>query len=323
MADTNIATAEALPGLDDRGGITPAAERAIARDLSPPIAWPTLALAVLLPASYGLIAWAGITGRIPLWLVTIMLPPICYAHYTLVHEAIHANILAAYPRLRGLETVIGWIGSMAIIMPYPILRRTHLLHHAHLNVEGKDPDLHVKGTFLQLLGKWLRFTPFVLLPPPLFLTLGLDKVPAIGNYTRLAKSILTEAEYRQVTIAGYCQLTFLALSIVTGNFVLWLMLWFIPQRIAAIILNTVFQWLPHHPFDTTERYRSARISLWPGGDLLTLWQNLHLVHHLWPSVPFYRYRRFYTALKPLLIARHARFEGLMVGPYTVTKSPDA
>jgi beta-carotene hydroxylase len=32
-------------------------------------------------------------------------------------------------------------------------------------------------------------------------------------------------------------------------------------------------------------------------------QNYHLVHHLWPSVPWYNYERAYHATKPILDAK--------------------
>ena len=80
-----------------------------------------------------------------------------------------------------------------------------------------------------------------------------------------------------------------------------------------LMLNILFQWLPHHPFDHTERYLNTRASLWAGGTFLTLQQNLHLVHHLWPSVPFYNYARLFNRLRPVLKAEGSRIEGLMVG----------
>ncbi len=48
---------------------------------------------------------------------------------------------------------------------------------------------------------------------------------------------------------------------------------------------------------------------------MLLQQNLHLMHHLWPSVPFYNYARVYRALKPVLLAEGSRIEGLMVGAH--------
>ena len=92
------------------------------------------------------------------------------------------------------------------------------------------------------------------------------------------------------------------------------MLWFLPTRLGVLALNIFFQWLPHHPFDQTERYLNTRASLWAGGTFLLLQQNLHLVHHLWPSVPFYNYARLFSRLRPVLKAEGSRIEGLMVGP---------
>ena len=41
---------------------------------------------------------------------------------------------------------------------------------------------------------------------------------------------------------------------------------------------------------------------------------LHLMHHLWPSVPFYNYARLFHRLRPVLKLEGSRIEGLMVGP---------
>ena len=110
----------------------------------------------------------------------------------------------------------------------------------------------------------------------------------------------------------------LAAALATGHFAEWLLLWFLPTRLGVLVLNIFFQWLPHHPFDHSERYLNTRVSLWPGGTFLTLQQNLHLMHHLWPSVPFYNYARLFQRLRPVLKAEGSRIEGLMVGPHRRT-----
>lgn len=126
-------------------------------------------------------------------------------------------------------------------------------------------------------------------------------------------SILSPADIVQVSAVTLGSLGLLVAATATGHFADWLFLWFIPTRLGILILNIFFQWLPHHPFDRTDRYHNTRLSLWPGGTFLTLQQNLHLMHHLWPSVPFYNYARLYRALRPLLVAEGVRIEGLMVG----------
>ena len=44
------------------------------------------------------------------------------------------------------------------------------------------------------------------------------------------------------------------------------------------------------------------------------------MHHLWPSVPFYNYGRFYRRMRPTLLTKGSRIEGLMVGRYTKDRS---
>ncbi len=115
-------------------------------------------------------------------------------------------------------------------------------------------------------------------------------------------------------------LQLLVLAALTGHVLDWVLLLYVPTRLAGLLLAIFFQWLPHAPFDRTERYLNTRISLWAGGTILTLQQNLHLLHHLWPSVPFYNYARLYQRLRPTLIAKGSRIEGLMVGPYAQDRS---
>jgi beta-carotene hydroxylase len=111
-------------------GISPAEERAIARELSPAVAWPTLALVVILPGIFLCLAYQGFSGKLPLLLSTAILTFVSYAHYTLVHESIHGNLVPAYPRLRWCNEVVGWIGSLGMGMAWPLLKRTHMKHHS-------------------------------------------------------------------------------------------------------------------------------------------------------------------------------------------------
>lgn len=182
-----------------------------------------------------------------------------------------------------------------------------MLHHSHTNTE-RDPDIVVKGTFVQLLTKWLVMVPMSLLPMFAIRWINRDRYLRLGG-------ILNPSEIAQVSAVTLFTWTLLIAALATGHAVDWLLLWFLPTRVGILILNVFFQWLPHHPFDRTERYLNTRISLWAGGTFLLLQQNLHLMHHLWPSVPFYNYARLYRALRPVLVAEGSRIEGLMVGPH--------
>lgn len=287
-------------------GISHAEERRIALELSPPVAWPTLVLATALPATFLGLVGLGFAGALPLWACTPILAVVSYAHYTLVHESIHGNVVASPKSLHWINTAVGWIGSIGVGIGWPALQRTHVLHHSHTNTE-RDPDISVKGTFAQLLAKWLGTAPMSLLP------LAALRFVNPERYKRLG-AIMSPGEIAQVSALTFFTLALLAAAVATGHVAEWLMLWFLPQRLGILILNIFFQWLPHHPFDRTERYLNTRISLWAGGTFLLLQQNLHLMHHLWPSVPFYNYARLFRRLRPVLAAEGSRIEGLMVGP---------
>jgi fatty acid desaturase len=287
--------------------LSPADEKRIARDLSPPVAWPTLALAVVLPTMFWGLAGLGFARVMALWLCVPALTFLSYAHYTLVHESIHDNLVPGHPKLRWINTLVGWVGALGLTWNWPMMRRGHVLHHSHTNTD-QDPDIDVKGTFVQLIGKWLVFIPLSLVPPVLYRFI-------VPSQHRKLEAMLRGSEILQASAVSCTMLALMVLAIVTGHFAVWLFLLFIPTRCAGLLLQIFFSWLPHHPFERTERYLNARISLWPGGPVLLLQQNLHLMHHLWPSVPFYNYGRLYRRLRVTLIAKGSPIQGLLVGRY--------
>jgi beta-carotene hydroxylase len=92
----------------------------------------------------------------------------------------------------------------------------------------------------------------------------------------------------------------------------WLTLWMLPLRIAIIILASTFDYVPHRPhkiqrhedaYATTSRIEG----IWRVGDyplsVLLLYQNYHNIHHLFPSVPFYRYAPIWWRHRDELLKR--------------------
>ena len=285
-------------------------ERRIARELSPSLAVPTLLLAVFLPSAFVSVIVLGSLRAWPFWACTPLLSILAYAHYTLVHEAIHHNIVPGHRKLQGLEVLIGWVGSLALGTSWPALQRTHVLHHTHTNSD-KDPDIWVKGSGLALLRKW--GVNVLLSPIPAYAF----KYIAPEEY-RKAREVLTTSEILQTSAVTAASTAMLLVCLLIGRPLDWVFLWFVPTQVGALLLHVLFQWMPHYPFDRTERYYNTRLSFWPGGGVFTLQQNLHLMHHLWPSVPFYNYARMYREFSPMLAAKGCRVEGLRVGS-TVAK----
>ena len=79
--------------------------------------------------------------------------------------------------------------------------------------------------------------------------------------------------------------------------------WFAPALMVGVTLGLFFDYLPHRPFTSRNRWTNARI--YPGRlmNWLIMGQNYHLVHHLWPSIPWFEYKPAYEATKPLLDAK--------------------
>ena len=99
------------------------------------------------------------------------------------------------------------------------------------------------------------------------------------------------------------------ISIPLGAVVPVVVLWIIPARLTFLYLLFFFVWLPHFPYEHTDRFRNTRITLFPGSTWLLLQQDRHLIHHLYPSIPWYRYRAAHRELAPLLSEQRAVVAG--------------
>ena len=71
------------------------------------------------------------------------------------------------------------------------------------------------------------------------------------------------------------------------------MLWIFPHILASALIIYFFAYLTHKPHEVHERYRDTNV-FWVKGKImepivnwLYMFQNFHLIHHLFPRVPFY------------------------------------
>ncbi|WP_417489621.1 fatty acid desaturase [Maricaulis sp.] len=279
-------------------------EKSEAKALMPTVAWPTLIyLAGLVLVHWGMV-WLGMTGRLPLWSLVLPLGFTSYAHYTLVHESIHGNII----RARGfawLHTVVGWYGSLMLSATWPLFERTHKYHHSFVNTD-RDPDIYVKMSFPALLLRnavsWALQVLPVLLLRQVFRNRSLTR-----GYIN-ADGLMSHAERVQHHAANIA-LVVVMWSLVFAGFG-WqvLFLYYLPVYFATNLLVILFQWLPHHPFRETGRYTATRNTGHSWLNAAFIWQNWHLMHHLWPGVPFYNYQRLYHRIRPVLEAKGARHD---------------
>lgn len=279
-----------------------AVEAELARALEPRIAWPTLALVLaLIPAHIALLA-LGLSIELSPWWLTLPLGISAYLHYTPAHEAIHRNIV----RSRAFDPInrlIGWWAALLTGMTWPLLLRTHLAHHAHTN-SARDPDAFIRGSLARLYVMALISVATNLVPVPVWRWIYGDRAPDIGYLD--AWRVMPASEWRTHRIVHTSMCLAVWGSVLMGWGETVFALYVVPATIGRLLMGIFLSWLPHRPFVEGDRYAQATMYR---GRLLALastGHSMHLIHHLWPRVPFYRYHKLHRQLAPLLHDRGAR-----------------
>jgi len=251
----------------------------------------------------------GVNGSIPLWLGLILNTVIASTFYMPMHEATHGNIWGRTTSGKWIEDLIGMLCAIPLGFSYKAHRSSHMRHHAHTNDPLKDPDFHTAGPMHTVLKSWygqVMLATFL----PVFAF-----VPAARKLLPAAMLVMMRAETGSRK-AGLIQLrfwflthAFLVLAILTGYGWQALMLWYLPSRLQALWLLTIFAWFPHHPATKVGRYVDTRVAVFPGSRWLIRGHDHHAVHHLFPRVPHYRLRKLWADIADDMVAKGMRSEG--------------
>ena len=263
-------------------------------------AWPTFALAIFIAAAE-LCVWASrLALGLPLWVGALVATLLAYLGFSVMHEASHGNLHGERRELKRAGEVLGWVAGMTLLAPYPAFRVLHLRHHSYTNHPDKDPDMHVAGgNVFAVLARCATIVPHYYLS---FL---------FGDASRCAQA---KAERPAVLATTAVYAIVIALLSLSGYALEVMTLWVGPAVLASALLAFAFDWLPHHPHSGRGRMRDTRAIPGLVLELLLLGQSLHLIHHLWPRVPFYRYGSVFRQVRPALEAQGARIETLRGEP---------
>jgi len=275
-------------------------EAEIGRRHTPDFAGQTLLLEVGLFAIFISATWLTIAGVIPMWLGTLANTIFIYSLYTVVHEALHSNISSRTKSLRWVDTLAGLIACVPLWLHYHQHKRQHMQHHAHTN-EETDPDIYAKGSFLA----------WVFLRAPAALLSYFNPVQQYRDCKRFRCS-RRDYVYTALSFSAYAAIVIGLIAAGYGREVLFL--WFVPWWIGQTVMLTFFTWTPHHDHSETGRYRNTRVSLFPGANFLLQGQNYHLIHHMIPSIPYYRYKSTFDEMRPILEQQGVRIEGFLPDP---------
>ena len=187
--------------------------------------------------------------------------------------------------------------SVPFVAPYAsyrLLKFIHIEHHRNTNEpKSVDPDAWTsEGPWWQLPFRWMTIEGWYFV----FYVRRISQRPRGEVIGTVATAVGVLAAFAGLVAAGY------GAELVVA--------FLIPQRIGMGMLAWWFDYLPHHGLPFTQRqdkYRATRVRV--GGEWwatpLFVYQNYHLVHHLHPSVPFYRYVRAWRRNEQAYLDRNA------------------
>ena len=162
---------------------------------------------------------------------------------------------------------------------FPVFTRVHLQHHIHVNHPKNDPD-HIVSTF----------GPIWLIAPRFFYHEVFFFQRKLWRRYELLQWGIERSIFITIILAG---LKFDFMNLIYN-------LWFGPALMVGVTLGIFFDYLPHRPFRSRNKWINSRVYPSKFMNLLIMGQNYHLIHHLWPSIPWFEYKIAYEKTKPLL-----------------------
>ena len=239
-------------------------------DFNPTLLLFLVVVIMLVLSNFGYWCWEW-----PDWLCFSINTLALHCSGTVIHDACHQSA----HRNRIVNAILGHCSALILVFAFPVFTRVHLQHHGNVNHPKDDPDHYVStgGPLWLIAVRFLYHEVFF-----------------------FQRRLWRNYELLEWFISRLIVITIVYISVQYHFLGYILNFWFIPAFVIGITLGFFFDYLPHRPFVERSRWKNARV--YPGKvlNILILGQNYHLIHHLWPSIPWYNYQPAYYLMKPLL-----------------------
>jgi len=239
-------------------------------DFNPTLLMFLVVVMMLVLSNFGYWLWEW-----PHWLCFSVNTLALHCSGTVIHDACHQSA----HRNRIVNAILGHCSALILVFAFPVFTRVHLQHHGNVNHPKDDPDHYVStgGPLWLIAVRFLYHEVFF-----------------------FQRRLWRNYELLEWFISRLIVITIVYISVQYHFLGYILNFWFIPAFLVGITLGLFFDYLPHRPFVERNRWKNARV--YPGKvlNILILGQNYHLIHHLWPSIPWYNYQPAYYLMKPLL-----------------------
>jgi fatty acid desaturase len=243
---------------------------------------PTWVVAAIIYAAWGLLIWFH--AWIPWWLMIPLGAIVIAWHNSLQHETIHALIHVP----RRVRFALGAL-PLGLLIPYPVYCRTHRVHHrdASLTDPLDDPE-----SYYHRAAVWRRYSPATravyLFNQTLIgrMTVG----PLLYGTRFLKREVLRAVAGDRSNLSAWAWHGLSAGILLFGvgeiaGMPLWQYILFVVYPGLGLgMLRSFFE----HRYADRVGERTAIVESGFPFSVLFLNNNLHLVHHLSPSLPWYR-----------------------------------
>lgn len=254
---------------------------------------PDLRTLLLLGAMYALLGGnAALYYLHPLHPVAHVLLSALAIHlaFTVWHEAVHGTVFRSQ---RGND-LVGVVGMLPYMTPYFMQRWVHLEHHRKMNLPDDPNYIYLDGPLLTLPFRY-----------PRALAYGKKVLKADPRAPWEKKSDLATTALIGMVYLG---------ALVTGHLVDILVLWFVPVVVAKLVMDWYVNYLPHRGLPA-DKFLGTRVIEIGWLTPLLLNHNYHAVHHLWPTVPWHRYRQIYRKKHEYLTSHGVPIEHRVFGSW--------
>ena len=270
-----------------------------------PFEWPTIAVVIAIYGGFGWLSWHHHT--FPWWVVAVLGGYLVAWHGSLQHEVVH-----------GHPTRWSWLNELLVFpslwlwMPFQLYRQSHLAHHA--TDELTDPRLDPESYYLSAetwrgIPRWKRL--FLTWHNTLLGRLVLGPPAAVWSLLhaearRLFDGDTSHRRFWPAHLLGCGVTLFWVLWVCEIHFLEYVLLYVYPG-----ISLTLLRSFAEHRADLDPAKRTAIIESRGPLSLLYLGNNLHVVHHQQPALPWYRLRPAYEAQQGALLEHNGgyRFRG--------------
>lgn len=262
-----------------------------------------------------LCTWGLIEVDHPVWILLAIVQGFTVFNFTvLLHEVVHHAVFA--DRRPGWDRALAWLYAVPSGISATQFTRWHLDHHAELGSDESDPKRHHLSP--KRNARWFKLlyaTPALF--PIYFRAARRESATYPAEVQRRIRRERLVAIVAHLSAIGGLWVAFGAGAALRAHVV---PVFFVFP--VAFMLNRLGQ---HYDIDPTDpaKWGTLMRSHW-FWNLVFLNSNLHLEHHYFPGVPYYRLPQLQRALLPFYERRGMRWQtyrGLLHGWFVLNKVP--